>query len=874
MAKVKLFSLFVFFIGLLIFLLLQKLNWKENLAQNLRIYTCQPNFTIVNNSQSFKIKRLFKGFLNTLKKGCKYEVLNININTKNYEIIKSDRRRAIKNGVLTNPNKVPAIITYKNEQFKSEVRLKGELVNHWGVEKQWSLKIELKEGKSINGMKEFSITKLAVRQFPDNLIIGNQFERSGLISPNFKIYKTNINSKNWGLMLAEEQFSNVFLEKRNLKDGLVFKFTNEANFKISKYFSKKKQEERKLFIDKLGLVEVNVYNNKKINKNKHFQHQETLIKSINEKINSNINLKNKYLIVKKYFNVEKIAKLVANVVFFDSFHSLDLINVRFYLNPYNLIIEPIPTDNSYNLKSHNIIYYKKKLKGINQIFTLLYKDEVFKNTYRKTLIELKSNLKNIETDNKDFCKNFEKYCTNKINIIDLERHIKKLIEIGDDIFPIIDENKNKSKEINFSKISTDSSELDVLKIYDNYIYARLFGDYLKIYNKTLDKILLKKITFYKHNKNNKCRVYKKKNCTAKQHNIDITLKRFQKANFEKVLLNHDNKSVVWAELNGSLKNEKFEYFLRNEDKNLNKKFFSDKKLKKNEHLSNLTNNTYTISGKLVIKKPIVIPKGFNLVISSGSELLFDQNSYIYLNGGNLTIDGENKKIKLFPLKDFWRGIYVNDSNDLSKIINTEISSTRNFEHNGISLTGGINFYNSNVNIIDSSFLNSNAEDAINIINSKFKLIDSKIINTLSDALDSDFSKGLIKNTILKNIGGDAVDTSGSDVSIYDTEFFNIGDKGLSAGEKSNIYVENLKIKSARFGLVSKDLSKIVGGNIDITNSFQYDVMAFQKKMHFGPGFIKVEKVKSDNNILSQKKSTIYINNKKAKNKKFDPKKFY
>jgi hypothetical protein len=76
---------------------------------------------------------------------------------------------------------VPATIVYKNKKYRSDVRLKGDLSNHWGVNKQWSLKVKLKDGKSINGMKEFSITKLIERRFPDNLIISNEFIRHGLI---------------------------------------------------------------------------------------------------------------------------------------------------------------------------------------------------------------------------------------------------------------------------------------------------------------------------------------------------------------------------------------------------------------------------------------------------------------------------------------------------------------------------------------------------------------------------------------------------------------------------------------------------------------------------------------------------------------------
>ena len=166
-----------FIVLLSIIILFPNKHFKENLAQNIRIYTCQPNLTDTSDNTAFKIKRLFFGFINTIQKGCKYENLVININFKNFEKIKEDRNLALKLGVLTKPREVPGSIIYKNKKYRSDIRLKGDLSNHWAVNKQWSLKIELKDGKSINGMKEFSITKFPERSFPDNLIISNQFKR-------------------------------------------------------------------------------------------------------------------------------------------------------------------------------------------------------------------------------------------------------------------------------------------------------------------------------------------------------------------------------------------------------------------------------------------------------------------------------------------------------------------------------------------------------------------------------------------------------------------------------------------------------------------------------------------------------------------------
>ena len=58
----------------------------------------------------------------------------------------------------------------------------------------------------------------------------------------------------------------------------------------------------------------------------------------------------------------------------------------------------------------------------------------------------------------------------------------------------------------------------------------------------------------------------------------------------------------------------------------------------------------------------------------------------------------------------------------------------------IKLLGGVNFYEANVKISNSSFENSKSEDALNIIRSIGTIIETNFMNTKFDALDADFSK--------------------------------------------------------------------------------------------------------------------------------------
>ena len=403
---------------------------------------------------------------------------------------------------------------HNNEEYKARVRLKGDLSNHWGLNKQWSLRIELRNGKSINGMREFSITKLKERSFPENLIIGKQFSRMGLLSPNFKIYKTNVNGNNWGLMLAEEQFSNVFLENRRLKENLIFKLTNDVDFKISRLKNTIKSEKKKFLLKKQGKIEVDIYNKKKINNENYLRNHESLIKSINLVLNSGYTEKEKLIFLKEFFDVKKFGKLLANVVFYNSFHSLYSNNLRFYLNPYNLKIEPIPTDNIFIKPFDFMESYKNSLNDLSYVIKIFFNDKDFINTYKNSLIQIQLDLDKMKKDTDDLCKEFEEYCKKIINFGDLKNHINNLIKIGDQIFQDINfENISQSQKKN---LSLNSDELKVLKIFNTYIYARLFDDHLKIYNLTLNNINFQNINLYYSGEGLvNCEIYKKKTVMKK-----------------------------------------------------------------------------------------------------------------------------------------------------------------------------------------------------------------------------------------------------------------------------------------------------------------------------------------------------------------------
>jgi hypothetical protein len=161
---------------------------------------------------------------------------------------------------------------------------------------------------------------------------------------------------------------------------------------------------------------------------------------------------------------------------------------------------------------------------------------------------------------------------------------------------------------------------------------------------------------------------------------------------------------------------------------------------------------------------------------------------------------------------------------------------------GWTLTGALTFYESDVDIENTTFYRNQCEDALNIIRSDFHLDRSTFDHIFGDAFDSDFSTGLVSNTVFTNIGNDAIDFSGSQITIRDTRIKEVEDKGISGGEESHLRVFNTTITNANIGLASKDLSLVEVSNSNLIDC-NYGLVLLQKKPEYGPATLVLKNTK-------------------------------
>ena len=568
--KKKFFIFFIIIIIIIfsIFFLLK--NSKAIIANEVRIVTCQPNFTKFNDNIINEISDILSGALNFLVKGCPHEQLKINVKPRHVKILYEDRDRFIKNYILFDPKKVPAIILWKDKKYKARIRLKGDLSNNWNTKKKFSIKVELENPNQINEMQEFSLTKFAERQFPLNLVMSKQLSNMEIITPNFFSYRVKFNNQNWGLMLAEEQFSDIFYEKRKLKKSPIFKFTNEIGMKIRQHLSIKYRNKKpdeillsniKNLSRKQGVLEIDLFNSRDfINSNK-YSDIISIIKTLNQ-LNSNQNIDKESLNqIYKYINFKKFADYFLTIFIWGEFHSTYYFNMRFYLNPETLKIEPIPTDHTTELI--NINNLKNHINQLQNFYKIIFTSNEFLSEYKKKLNSIDENfLAEIKKETDKLCENFNTFnninnrCSKLIKIEKLKENLYSIKDYDLKIFENITFNKTKE---NILKKITKKELIELKKIFKNIpfltknLYARVFSDgEFQLFNVTPFEVKVEKIVLYKNkHKYLKCKKYiEDDNCNMLTKNPKIILESNFGNNFYsyKPDINESLENYSWVKI--------------------------------------------------------------------------------------------------------------------------------------------------------------------------------------------------------------------------------------------------------------------------------------------------------------------------------------
>ena len=85
-------------------------------------------------------------------------------------------------------------------------------------------------------------------------------------------------------------------------------------------------------------------------------------------------------------------------------------------------------------------------------------------------------------------------------------------------------------------------------------------------------------------------------------------------------------------------------------------------------------------------------------------------------------------------------------------------------------------------------------------------------------MDADFSELQFENVVIEDSQNDCLDFSFGKYELETIKLNNCGDKGVSAGENSSVFIKDITVNNTNIGVASKDFSKVEIERSAINNS--------------------------------------------------------
>lgn len=264
---------------------------------------------------------------------------------------------------------------------------------------------------------------------------------------------------------------------------------------------------------------------------------------------------------------------------------------------------------------------------------------------------------------------------------------------------------------------------------------------------------------------------------------------------------------------------------------------------------------------ILIDKPMFIPDEYVLQVNEGQRIDLVNGAFIVARNAVEFNGSEKKPITVLSSDGSGKGLFVCQAKEKSTVNYTVFDGLNTPDAGAWILTGAVTFYESNVELRNSAFINNVCEDALNLVRCDFVVDQCLFENTFGDAFDADFCTGEFVNNSFINTGNDGFDVSTSIINVDNVHFENIGDKAISGGEKSTLVISDIEIENTIIGLASKDSTLITGNNIYIKNA-EIGITLYQKKPEYTGAYIDIEDViiKGDIGIdyLIQEESELII----------------
>lgn len=732
---------------------------------------------------------------------------NLTIDKEGSAYLEKMRNRSIVQGTIFNDgSKAKGKINDGGVEKKVEYRLKGDWLDH--ISGIPSLRVDLDSEMSWQGMQSLSIQEPRTRGFLREWVFFKFLDHIDVLHPRYDFIWYRKNNNKPIVFSYEEHFTKNLVENSERREGPIVKLTEDRIWDITRRYFKHKNGSYPT-IDKKDesywLSEIRTFKEGKLLKNptlmKNFELAHTLMHQFK------YNLKP----VDEIFDIDRLAKYMALVDITMAHHAITWHNQRFYYNPVTSLLEPIGfdafTSDDPRTTGGTIMakeFYTKRDVPYEPLEQLFY-DSAYVDSYFKYLDEYSQ----------------PSFITDILN------------EIEEDVL-----GREKFLQLRYPDYKYDREEI-LKKAKSIRIALPGFSNSLRAFRQNKNSMTTGVQLYNAHDfplyvysdkeKNNRRIIYpQNENYPTEYINYNVS-GNVEKVYFEVVGIDSlfEAKILPWSTPQQNTPRQELQV------SNLND--FS-KMLDVNGQ------NVIFKKGKHVIDQPLIIEKNKVLKIFSQTEIIFTNGAYLLSYSPVHVVGDQDSPIKISSQDGAAGSFTVLQAGGKSILKHVEFDNQNTMVIDNWNLTGGVSFYESDVDVSHVAFRNNNCEDALNIVRSDFNIEKCLFYGTFGDAFDADFCKGSIIDCQYLKSGNDAIDVSGSNIRVYRTTIDEAGDKGISAGENSQMKVFDSKILNANIGAASKDFSKLELNNVEISLC-KTGVTAFQKKPEFGPATIIFERSK-------------------------------
>ncbi len=782
--------------------------------------------------------------------------LVIDVPFKGMRKIFQKREQALQAGHLVQGDDdfVSGSIRLEGETIPIKLRLKGDWTDHL-LGRKWSFRIRTKDGAEVFGMRRFSIQNPNTRGYQGEPMFFALMNEVGILAPRYKFVDVTINGEPVGLMAVEEFFAKELLEHNRRREGVIIRLDESLVW----------QSRDSLAREVVGFSGVyDNYRNARIDAIGSSKVAESPV--LSEQYEAAAGLLRGFiegrLDASEVFDVTQLGRFLAVSDAMGAWHAVRWMNMRFYYNPITARLEPIAYDATLPKRFSD----DSSILNNEPIVSQMLSDPAVWGAY----IEGLSGLYSLSESNQ------------------LQQYLR---------------------DVEDQHYETLRSEFRLLGRYPlDYLQPRIASLYQRM-SASNPQDINNRFIFAQH----EMRLYPKlahfdlnpeRTALSVESAIPFTVE-FLEARWvnsstgEQIPVLSDELPAVFAPRGLDTVGETRSFELESAPEGPDWRFETVSSIKGRPW------NMLTVAGTRVdpkdrpiiprrdvealleehpfvevdqsnrrvripggtwkIDSNLIVPDGFGLDIGQGTTLQFSPQATLVVRGDVQWLGTEDNPIELVAADDRWPGLAVMNASTRSSLEHVKISSTSGVGLSGWRLTGGVNFYASDVDLAHCEFRSSFGEDALNIINSNFEIRDSLIDGTASDAFDSDFSDGKVFASTFRNIGtaggGDAIDVSGSRIEVSNVEFEDVSDKALSIGERSNMLASQVTIQRAGTGAASKD-----GSTLELKDSLIKDasfaaITAYIKKPEFGTAAVEATDVRVENVddvVLAQTGSRVVV----------------